>query len=1133
MGKWKSFSMKDRCPICSTYGRKGDAPCGHDGHRIEINCCKALELGIRKGDQIGDYVAIKEVDGVQPGLYFVHKDHLKHDPDAPKKKQRKSQTREWIYYNKQKQPVVKVRRTDSANGKQIYQSRFTSEGHWVSGLGNLTSKDWEILNYHKAISVMEREQWIFIVEGETCVDALNSLGFFAVTNKGGTSGFYPEQWEVLKGYSKLVFVPDMDQPGVTHMKKIQEVTGPGKWIYCYPEVGTWKRLPKAGGVDIVDWIEWIEEEATRGAPWEVILKVIADERLEVTDSANAVQCNLFDPGMTSRKVGGKGFGDPYMPSGELSILLHLEIVEPGLSGSERKGKISDIAKQAGWRNADVRSLLEDLELEHEYRADVKDSREENNELFAAQNRTLDLYSVLPQRLATPIIRAAQAGGLDPMMIFQPLLAGVGTVMSKRVIKITNKFIQSPIVWPISVAGPGSGKSPAAAIGLNALRDREESYRLDYKDAEKQLKILQANWDSKSKDEKAAAIGTNEDPEEFKENNKRRRLMVNGSATPEAVERILGEQPKHSILLQTFDELLKLASMDRYNKDKNTYAETLLELWGGLTLGDIDRVNEKSSRFLNYHSINLYGGVQTNRINQLFDFQHDANGMLGRVLPSLYKRPKNFGILQRSEVNIDELLDGLYGYFLKEHETKGSLLVSRLSSEAEQKFDTYYKQYSDLLAEKEESNPVMSQVYSKMRVHLARLALILHGIECYFDRSKDINIVDGSTIERAAILVSYYIDQIKLIQGLVKRRGNISGTLLKIHNKLQKTGKVTIRDVTNTWRNPKDIQGRMNAKKALILLEELASMGIGCLVGKVLHLNPPENNEGNDKGGGSPPPGPLPSDFPITGIERQVREQIKQAIDVSDSGAVEPVPVLVGAGAQSGNSHQAMGEAPPKVIAIQNEQKAIVDIPSSPPPESPPISTSVAVLDKPPETQQAILGELPEIQQTSGKGFGQPQTEKKAQPNQDDRDHPRFKALEIKGTGKRYLIVQPKSSYGSSYGLTHTVLCTDEYAGLSVSALKVGDSPAVLTRVKVEMKLGEGAKFVKVADSNRHTNKQLVVDEEDGSPLNQTFVNISDCLGFEYRDEVTRKQIESNYRILEQKRAEAEAKAEAEAETETE
>ncbi|NEP29437.1 MAG: hypothetical protein F6K49_48835 [Moorea sp. SIO3I6] len=365
---------------------------------------------------------MKEVGGVQPGMFFVHQDYLKHDPNAPKKKQRKAQTREWIYRNKQGNPVVKVRRVDPS--KRIRQSRMTSDGHWVSGLGNLTSKDWEVLNYQKAIEAMKRGERIAIAEGEPCVDLVNSLGLVTITNKGGTSGFCAEQYEFLKGYPHLVFVPDMDQPGIAHMQKIQEVTGSGQWLYSYPESGTWKHPPAAGGADIVDWVE-------DGATREQILAAIGSERTDIGKPKDPIQGNLFD----QRANSGKAFGQSYLPSGELALLLHVEIVEPCLCGAERKGKISDIAKQAGWRNADVRSLLEDLETERDYRAEVAESRDENNELFAAQKKKLDLYSVLPKQLATAIIASAKNGGLDPMMIFQSILAGTGTAMSNRAVRV--------------------------------------------------------------------------------------------------------------------------------------------------------------------------------------------------------------------------------------------------------------------------------------------------------------------------------------------------------------------------------------------------------------------------------------------------------------------------------------------------------------------------------------------------------------------------------------------------------------------------------------------------------------------------------------------------------------------------
>ncbi|NEO50736.1 MAG: DUF3987 domain-containing protein [Moorea sp. SIO4A3] len=317
----------------------------------------------------------------------------------------------------------------------------------------------------------------------------------------------------------------------------------------------------------------------------------------------------------------------------------------------------------------------------------------------------------------------------------------------------------------------------------------------------------------------------------------------------------------------------------------------------------------------------------------------------------------------------------------------------------------------------------------MRVNLARLALVLHGIECFFEPSKNLNIVEAGTIQRAAILVDYYIDQIKLIQGLVQRSGNISGTLLKLYKKLQKTGKITTRDITNSWRNPKDIQGRMNVKKALILMEELASMGKGYLVGKVLYLEDPSGGDGND-GGGSNPPSPIPDNPPNTGIEQQVREQIKEAqLDISPSIPVAE-PVLVGVtsgatptfGAPEGTSMQQNL----KELNAESKPQVTGQHPPSPPPESPPIQkAAVAVLEKPPEEQQ-----------TRAKGFGQPQVTAKAPP-QDDRDDPRFDSF--KKTGGLYRIVKDHDN--------SSVLLTDEFIGFENTSKKIGSVPLKLKSVQ--------------------------------------------------------------------------------------
>lgn len=91
---------------------------------------------------------------------------------------------------------------------------------------------------------------VFILEGEKCASAMQSLGFVAVASQGGAMAAGKTDWEPLRG-RQVFILPDNDEPGENYARDVARLLGrlnpaPTVQVVRLPD------LPPAG--DVVDWI---------------------------------------------------------------------------------------------------------------------------------------------------------------------------------------------------------------------------------------------------------------------------------------------------------------------------------------------------------------------------------------------------------------------------------------------------------------------------------------------------------------------------------------------------------------------------------------------------------------------------------------------------------------------------------------------------------------------------------------------------------------------------------------------------------------------------------------------------------------------------------------------------------------
>jgi putative DNA primase/helicase len=183
--------------------------------------------------------------------------HFYYAPVQPKKAIRPAQTRYWEYPARDGSPLVRVRRIDFGDGrkKDFKQQHWDKDiSDWVMGLGNVQRASIPIYRYADILKAIANGDCIFIVDGESCADALWALGLAATTSIGGAGKWRITDTSDLQG-AKVVICPDRDIPGIEDAAKISQHFPEAQWVYCYPESRAWDNLPKSQGLDIKDWID--------------------------------------------------------------------------------------------------------------------------------------------------------------------------------------------------------------------------------------------------------------------------------------------------------------------------------------------------------------------------------------------------------------------------------------------------------------------------------------------------------------------------------------------------------------------------------------------------------------------------------------------------------------------------------------------------------------------------------------------------------------------------------------------------------------------------------------------------------------------------------------------------------------
>jgi len=139
-----------------------------------------------------------------------------------------------------------VIRTDFADGSKTFrQQRPDGQGGWIKNLKGI-----DPIPYNLPDILHHKRKWVWVVEGEKCVERLKELGILATTNSGGSGQWKDEHSQWLKDRNVIV-VPDNDEVGQKHgAKVVNSLIGVAAEVKL---LDLSEQLPNKG--DIVDWLD--------------------------------------------------------------------------------------------------------------------------------------------------------------------------------------------------------------------------------------------------------------------------------------------------------------------------------------------------------------------------------------------------------------------------------------------------------------------------------------------------------------------------------------------------------------------------------------------------------------------------------------------------------------------------------------------------------------------------------------------------------------------------------------------------------------------------------------------------------------------------------------------------------------
>lgn len=697
--------------------------------------------------------------------------------DNRPKQIRPKQERNWFYKDLSGNELIKVNRIDNGDGTKKIRQFSKVEGRWVAGLKNIKQSDVTLLYFDTVVNeAVGNDELLFLVEGESCVDALLSVGIKATTNLGG-SGKNIKAYEILEG-DNIVISPDRDLEGFKHTEKLSKLFPNAKWFYPYPKSKLWCNLPPSKGLDVVDYINDLKvENLTDAEIKERILNELEDKRIKNEINLNSLEKSLNKSQETTEN--------------NLKNITDFinEYSKPEYNISDIRAIIIDFSSSRKISPQTIENAIKSKRENDCKKDDLKENSARLNNFLEVPKEKLNLHKLIGY-LGSCLDVESRNIPTNSMALFTILLGVISGVMgSKFSVLFRGNYRQPTILRTGIIADSGSKKSPIISIITKPLEQIHIEYYERYK-----LESLEYESNQNLALEKREKLPIPV-----------RKRILSKDGTVDGILRIHQDNPNGFVvvvgeLAGYFNRLNKFSrGGDDVDRD--------LELYDG-GLCDKVRADKDNDIVIKKTGVSVTGGLQWIAAEKLFNASNDERGITARWLfwggdlpvPLIPDNYENSGI--------GECLDNLYRTIL---DIPSQDFI--LSEEAKTIFVN--EQRALVMATRELISNQVKAKFSKGEGEYLRVAGVLHIIRYVMGIESNLAIISADTMRGAVEVVNYYLRQFEYIS---MKCGNDlqDNQILKILEIVKSKGECTQNDLKRRIRDFKN-QPTENLTNLLLLL----------------------------------------------------------------------------------------------------------------------------------------------------------------------------------------------------------------------------------------------------------------------------------------------------------------------------
>ena len=399
-------------------------------------------------------------------------------------------------------------------------------------------------------------------------------------------------------------------------------------------------------------------------------------------------------------------------------------------------------------------------LEYEFKQE-----EEKEEITPINNFPLDVF---PKEIQHYIKSNEETLGLIPDFMGSALLWVASSVIGNSLkIKIKNGWVDNASVWIAIVASAGVGKSPSSTAITKAFeRINQKEQKLFAKAERKYLEYKNLGKEEKKyQDEAKEPVN--------------KQFLAN-DVTLEALTGLLSQNPNGVGILK--DELSGwIMDMNKYRDGSD------LSFWLTSFNGGSFSSNRKTSgnTFVDSPFCPVLGGVQPSILNSLSTDERQESGFMDRLLLSV----PNVTVNEFNDNELDEDLIEWYdgyvrGIIIQAKEftdvNEDNEVVAKIASFTPKAKAEYKRIFNEITAKQNSdgSDEKLKSILPKMKIYLARFALLIRFIRWTLDSDSDLLQVERDDVLKAEKLVVYFTNNATSSKKLNKETQQLKDVIKK-------------------------------------------------------------------------------------------------------------------------------------------------------------------------------------------------------------------------------------------------------------------------------------------------------------------------------------------------------------------